>query len=611
MKKSLLCILLCFAMLAISACANSNVSFETDENINNTAVSITEDNVGVQSDKQERIIFTVIDEDTVRATINDPYILARATDLSQIQLKLFKDEATRDQYEGAFAFSLHFFQQEGEGITCNVYPQTCRIEEGDQPEYRFIVDEDILDSDGVPISGACIVEDTKLVFVVKCDGLADIVRQNQYYSTYVDYNEYTRGIIASVADLEYVTPDLSETTISEKVDMTFFDNVYSDYIVVEYDFDNYVSYGDYAWDHQPNPARQNIVETLWLAQSNNEINKSAVLVASIDEFGVANYYIAQVYDSHEELIADYMQEQAINVSLEYETDEEDESLLTEETFQRFLPEDKVDISGVSAYVINDNVIYWKFVPDFNEHYNVYAGYNIPGVKFEYGGYILDGVNEAVLDMLALLVTEDELSTNVIYNYLWCNLSSPTSYYQTSEATLVLTGESYRKTINNHENDDINQSILEEVQRIRNEQGGNNSSEVNELSSDELEEPGLMISMYDDVSADMLLMNVDSSILSSNGYYEVDAGDYTIRLQGSSLDSINCTIGQYVAGKYEILQECDCYRDTEAGTNHVRLNINLDGIEGAGWTSIDDFNFYVVICNERNSIEKEISINRWY
>ena len=253
--KSLSVILLCAFML-MAACGK-NEATEVQNNVGNASGAFDDaineikqdddlgNHIGAVPEKLGGVNFTILDSSTVKASINSPEILALAVDLSQVQIKLFPDEESRDRNEGAFAFKMDFHDQNNGRITCNVYPQTCRIEKGNGN--NLIYDEEIPHPNGGYVVGASNVEDTMITFVVKYSGLGDIVKNNPYYSVNVDYKEYTRGRIDNVLSPKKVVPDLSKTSLANAVDISYFTDVYPEYFVIEYDFDKYMSYSDHSF----------------------------------------------------------------------------------------------------------------------------------------------------------------------------------------------------------------------------------------------------------------------------------------------------------------------------------------------------------------------------
>ena len=172
-------------LLVLSVCGNnSGINVKSQDTVEENVKDRISDNSDASSNAGDAenvqlggVSFEIIDSDTLKALINDPYILARATDMMQIQLKLFPDEAARDRFEGSFAFKMAFYG-EGEHRDCNVYPQTCRWES--DGEGSRIIDEEIIDSNGAQTVGGGIADDTKIWLMQRLRRYISLHKPNSY-----------------------------------------------------------------------------------------------------------------------------------------------------------------------------------------------------------------------------------------------------------------------------------------------------------------------------------------------------------------------------------------------------------------------------------------------
>ena len=626
--RRLCAITLCISLvLGLAACGKSGGT-EEDNNVGSVSGAFGDaineirqddelgDHIGAAPEKLGGINFTILDSSTVKANINSPEILALATDMSEVQIKLFPDEEAREHFEGAFAFKMKFHEQDSGVITCNVYPQTCRVEQ--ENGSNVIYDEDIPDTDGAPVVGATIIEDTMITFFVNYSGLSDIVKDNPYYSVNVDYEEYSRGRIDGVSEHVKVVPDLSQTTLSDDVDISFFDDVYPDYFVIESDYDDYISYDDYDWFRAANPARSFAIELLWGAKNNKEISKKSVMVGSIDEFGTANYYIAQVYNSHEDMIADYMQDDCVNLSLEFDTDDEDDSIITDKLLiRRYLPQDQEDEYGYETYLVDDHAIYWKYVPKFKEHYATFRDDNIKRVWFDKGGFMFGG--EVVLEAeIAELLNSGNIDKDIKYHYHWVDVAGIYTNW-TGESTVHLRGNYHESNAGDTMSVGNNEKILKEKQRIRKQLDDIAQAEKGAiLNADRDIDPQAQCYIYDADSADLMLTKLDMDMLTSGGMYEIDCGDITLRITAETEDDPKCVIGRYNGDSFEEIGAAQSYRDLNSGTlNCIHLNVYLGDIYDVTWPQLagSSFSFYEAPGTSggksaRKLINNAISIERY-
>ena len=561
--------------------------------------------------------FTVLDSSTVKASINDPRILAYAIDMTEIKLMLFPDEASIESKNAAIIFKIQFNEIDGQ-MHCNVYLQSCRTEQ-EAENTQTIYEEDILGLDGAPLCGAATVTDYMLSFVVQNDDLGSIIENNPYYATYIDYKEYTRGKIKNAGPQEMLTPDLSATSLADAVDISRFAGVRPNYVVIEEDFAPYKSYSGHKFVDSINEYRHNAVELLWVPTSNSDISKKAVLVASVDEFGIAGYDMAVVYDSHKDLIRDYMADEAINFSLEFGIDEPNADLITDDLLERCIPQDSSDMFGSWEYSVDDNVLYWHYVPDFNAHYKSDEDFNVPFIQFEYAG--IDGgpsdLNTKLGEIVNEVVSKGEAEGRIDYSYYWDDMSQSAVNSSQSKSSVTYKGY-YHKAEGEEESaasltEADNESIKEETLRIRNEiLTVKDAEDEAKKNAPQTIDPEAECYMYDDDSADYMLRNLDTDMLASGGAYEIEFDGYVIRLTAASMDAPTCEIGKYNGDSFEKISDTPCYRNIDVGPNAITVNANISAIEGVGWKQVKNIDLYELKDGKtRSRIDKEININRWY
>lgn len=361
--------------------------------------------------------FMLIDDNTVKASINDPYMVQKAADLSQIQMKLFPDDMAREQHRGAFAFKMEFHGQGADGIACDVYPQICRIEELDDNN-TATYEEEIPGPNGAPLVGPGAVDDKSINFVVEYRGIGDIIRNNPVYASYMDYEEFTNGE-TGLLGFETVKPDLSKTSVADAVDLSKFTDVYPEYIVIEEDFDKYMSYSKHGFVHGVGRYEGQI---LWAPRGNSEITKKAVLVGSVDEFGMANYHMAVVYDSHADLMRDYVGDGEVNLTLDYGMNNIETAEIRDDMLTGFLPEDGRDMWGTWNYEVDDNVLYWHYVPNFETHYRSEDAFSVPRICFENAGFGNSELNEELEEIIREVIDKGETEGEYTSNYYYDDMS---------------------------------------------------------------------------------------------------------------------------------------------------------------------------------------------
>lgn len=571
------------------------------------------------------IRFTIMDSNTLKASINLPIILAYATDdlPVHLQLKLYADDSERKMKNGSVAFLLQFFENDGD-VTCNVYPQTCRVETDEQTSYGSIIDENIVDSEGAPIAGVSSVSEAELIFYVSANGLADMVKDCTVYQVNVDYKEVAHGEISEIGTPDYVTPDLSATSIGDKVDISYFDKLLPDYFVIEQKFDKYISYDDHGCASLKDDFAPNGRDIIWCGRKNKkDMTKTSLLLGSIDEFGVANYYVVQVYDSYQNLMTDYIAAGIISLTYEFGKLEPDNDLVNNAMLEeRFLPKDGSDYQGSWSYKQVDNVIYWTFTSDFREHYVYSDGLFVPDVKFNYGGSTGNAAGLLELndldDSIRTLLEDGSIEATNEYTYYWDDRSYGVGAPNEATGTYSLTGI-YHKGVDNekdngneeesdHEGDE---AIIAEALRIREEIIKEKAAETEAIKNAPTQiDPSLNVTIYDDVSTDMLLYKIDENVL-INGGYEIDFDQYTLHISGNSLENPKCTIGKINEGEYESLYDINCNQELYVAPNYIRLNVFLDDSLGVSWKQIDSFELYAVDKNgTRTKIDKEINIERY-
>lgn len=598
--------ILAFVMVAflfvLSACGksepiNADSGKKTEENVNDQTSDNSDDrddpnnsvNVGNVENKQlGGVSFEIIDSDTVKALINDPYILARATDMMQIQLKLFPDEASKERHEGSFAFKMDFYG-EGEPRDCNAYPQTCRIES--DGESNRIIDEEIIGPNGASVVGSGIADDTKISFVVHCEGIADIISSNSYYATYIAYEEYTRGKLSNPVLPTYVKPDLSQTSLQGRVDESFFSEVLFDYFVIEQDFGNYMSYSNHAFF--PGVGRKYEGQIIWAPSGNSEISKKGLIIGSVDDFGVANYYVAMVYDSHRDLMRDYVENGEVNMTLEYGMEDIDTAEIKDEMLMRFLPESGSDYYGTWEYKLSDNVLYWHYTPGYEEHYRSEDGFFIPDFSFDYAGHIIDGLHDT--EAIKTVLDQGSVKDTYEYRYYWDDMSNDYSNNTEGTATVTYTGNLYK----NKDDSDISASaktedeaIREETLRIRDEYDQKAEKERQEkMNAPQTVDPSATCYIYDNDSTDFVLSGLDMNLLTDGGAYEIDFSGYTLRVTAAVQDDPESVLGKYNGEAFEFIEEMSCYINLESAPNCITVNANLRNIDNLTWDIVDGFTFY--------------------
>lgn len=552
--------------------------------------------IGAAAEKLGGVSFTILDSSTVKAHINSPEILALAVDLSQVQLKLYPDEETRDRNEGAFAFKMDFHEPNKGEITCNVYPQTCRIDQDNG--YNTIYDEEIQHPNGGYVTGAAVVEDTMITFVVNHSGLGDIVKNNPYYSVIVDYKEYSRGRIDNVSERVRVVPDLSQTSFAGTADLNYFADVYPEYFVLEFDFDKYMSYSNHAFMQGVGRYEGQI---FWAANGNSELTKKALLIGSLDEFGVANYYMAMVYDSHADLMRDYVADGEVNLTAGYGITDIGRAEIKDEMLMGFLPEGSYDMYGSWSYSLAENVLYWHFSSDFDQHYKLSEGFDIPNIKFEYGGFVSGGKLESgIMTAIDEVIDKGSTEGKFDYDYYWDDRSQTAANDTPGTGTVRYKGYRLKdKDASTAEADAAietdNDKILKEKQKIRKQLDDIAQAETDAiLGSDREIDPQVQCYVYDADSADFMLSKLDMEMLTSGGMYEIDCGEYTIRVTAKTEDDPKCVLGRYDGDKFEEVVKEQAYRDLNSGTpNFIHLNVYLGDIEGVTWQQLADsgFSFY--------------------
>lgn len=425
-----------------------------------------------------------------------------------------------------------------------------------------------------------------------------------------------------------MTPDLSATSIGDKVDISYFDKLLPDYFVIEQKFDKYISYDDHGCASLKDDFAPNGRDIIWCGRKNKkDMTKTSLLLGSIDEFGVANYYVVQVYDSYQNLMTDYIAAGIISLTYEFGKLEPDNDLVNNAMLEeRFLPKDDSGFEGNWSYKHDNNIMYWTFTSDFREHYVYSDGLFVPDVKFNYGGSI---GNEAGLlelndldDSIRTLLEDGSIEATNEYTYYWDDRSYGVGAANEATGTYSLTGI-YHKGVDNekdngneeesdHEGDE---AIIAEALRIREEIIKEKAAETEETEAIKNAptqiDPSLNVTVYDDVSTDMLLYKIDENVL-INGGYEIDFDQYTLHISGNSLENPKCTIGKINEGEYESLYDINCNQELYVAPNYIRLNVFLDDSLGVSWKQIDSFELYAVDKNgTRTKIDKEINIERYY
>ena len=620
-RKELAFVIVAF-LFVLSACGNNsginansqdtaeeNVKDQTSDNSGDTDSSGASANAGGdENTKLGGVSFEIIDSNTVKALINDPYILARATDMMQIQLKLFPDEASIERHEGSFAFKMDFYG-EGEPRDCNAFPQTCRIES--DGESNRIIDEDIIGPNGAPVVGGGIADDTKISFVVHCEGIADIISSNPYYATYIDYEEYTRGKMSNPVLPTYVKPDLSQTSLQGQVDESFFSEVFFDYFVIEQDFGKYMSYSNHAFF--PGVGRKYEGQIIWAPSGNSEISKKGLIIGSIDDFGVANYYVAMVYDSHRDLMRDYVENGEVNMTLEYGMEDIETAEIKDEMLMRFLPESGSDYYGTWEYKLSDNVLYWHYTPGYEEHYRSEDGFFIPDFSFDYSGHIIDGLHDT--EAIKTVLDQGSVKDTYEYRYYWDDMSYDYSNNTEGTATVSYTGNLYKNKDDSETSASAkteDEAIREETLRIRNEYDQQAEKERQEkMNAPQTVDPSATCYIYDNDSTDFVLSGLDMNLLTDGGAYEIDFSGYTLRVTAAVQDDPESVLGKYNGEAFEFIEEMSCYINLESAPNCITVNANLRNIDNLTWDIVDGFTFYE--CDNkgaRRKIEKEVSISDW-
>lgn len=618
----ILALVMTAGFLMLSACGkndpiNADSGKKTEENVNDQISDNSDDldnsnnsvNVGDAENKQlGGVSFEIIDSATVKALINDPYILARATDMVQIQLKLFPDEASIERHEGSFAFEMHFYG-EGEPRNCNVYPQTCRIEPNG--EGNLIIDEEIIGPNGAPVVGSGIADDTKISFVVNCNGIADIISLNPYYATYIDYQEYTRGKLGDPVLPVYVKPDLSRTSLKDRVDESFFSEVLFDYFVIEQDFGNYMSYSNHAFF--PGVGRKYEGQIIWAPSGNSEISKKGLIIGSVDDFGVANYFVAMVYDSHRDLMRDYVENGEVNMTLEYGMEDIETAEIKDEMLMRFLPESGSDYYGTWEYKLSDNVLYWHYTPGYEEHYRSEDGFFIPDFSFDYAGHIIDGLNDT--EAIKTVLDKGSVKDTYEYRYYWDDMSYDYSNNTEGTATVSYIGNLYKSKDDSETSASAkteDEAIREETLRIRNEYDQKAEKERQEkMNAPQTVDPSATCYIYDNESTDFVLFGLDMNLLINGGAYEIDFSGYTIRVTSAVQDAPESVLGKYNGNEFESIETMSCYLNLESAANCITVNAYLGNVDDLTWDSAGEFTFYE--CDNtgaRRKIEKEVSITDW-
>ena len=628
-------ILLLLAAICVG-CGKSEKTKNSDfsnavEKLNTEDVQKVQETQDVQEGQKEGtdalanagIRFTIMDSNTLKASINLPIILAYATDdlPVHLQLKLYADDSERKMKNGSVAFLLQFFENDGD-VTCNVYPQTCRVETDEQTGYGSIIDENIVDSEGAPIAGVSSVSESELIFYVGASGLADMVKDCTVYQVNVDYKEVAHGEISEIGTPDYVTPDLSATSIGDKVDISYFDKLLPDYFVIEQKFDKYISYDDHGWTSILDDFSPIGKDIIWCGRKNKkDMTKTSLLLGSIDEFGVANYYVVQVYDSYQNLMTDYIASGNIDITYEFGKLEPDDELIDNAMLEeRFLPKDGSGFEGSWSYKQVDNVIYWTFTSDFHEHYYYDDGLYVPHVHFDYGGNAgaPNDIGDDLSNSIRMLLEEGSLEATNEYTYYWDDRSYGVGAANEATGTYSLTGIYHKGVDNDKDNGNEEESdhegdeaIIAEALRIREEIIKEKAAETEAIKNAPTQiDPSLNVTIYDDVSTDMLLYKIDENVL-INGGYEIDFDQYTLHISGNSLENPKCTIGKINEGEYESLYDINCNQELYVAPNYIRLNVFLDDSLGVSWKQIDSFELYAVDKNgTRTKIDKEINIERY-
>ncbi len=620
--RKVLALVMTAAFLVLSACGksepiNADSGKKTEENVNDQISDNSDDrddsnnsvNVGDAENKQlGGVSFEIIDSATVKALINDPYILARATDMVQIQLKLFPDEASIERHEGSFAFKLDFYG-EGEPRDCNAYPQTCRIES--DGESNRIIDEEIIGPNGAPVVGGGIADDTKISFVVHCEGIADIISSNPYYATYIDYEEYTRGKLSNPVLPTYVKPDLSQTSLQGRVDESFFSEVLFDYFVIEQDFGNYMSYSNHAFF--PGVGRKYEGQIIWAPSGNSEISKKGLIIGCVNEYGVTDYYMAMVYDSHRDLMRDYVENGEVNMTLEYGMEDIDTAEIKDEMLMRFLPESGSDYYGTWEYKVSDNVLYGHYTPRYDVLYRSEDGFFIPDFSFDYAGFIIDGLHDT--EAIKTVLDQSSVKATYEYRYYWDDMSDDYSNNTEGTATVSYTGNLYKNKDDSETSASAkteDEAIREETLRIRNEYDQKAEKERQEkMNAPQTVDPSATCYIYDNDSTDFVLSGLDMNLLTDGGAYEMDFSGYTLRVTAAVQDDPESVLGKYNGEAFEFIEEMSCYINLESAPNCITVNANLRNIDNLTWDIVDGFTFYE--CDNkgaRRKIEKEVSISDW-
>lgn len=624
-------IIMCLALLIqLAACGKSdapeaqNIGGDTSSAFGEAINEIRQDDdlgnhISAAPEKLGGVSFTILDSSTVKAHINSPEILALAVDLSQIQIKLYPDEEAREQFEGAFAFKMDFHEPSKGEVTCNVYPQTCRIEQDNG--YNTIYDEEIPLPNGGYVTGAAVVEDTMITFVVNHSGLGDIVKTNPYYSVIVDYKEYSRGRIDKVVSPPKVVPDLSQTSLAGAVDLNYFADIYPEYFVMELDFDKYMSYSDHAFMQGVGRYEGQI---FWAANGNSELTKKALLIGSLDEFGVANYYMAMVYDSHADLMRDYVADGEVNLTAGYGVSDISNAEVKDEMLMGFLPEGSYDMNGSWSYSMAENVLYWHFSSDFDHHYKLAEGFDVPNIRFEYGGFVSGGLDSGIMTAINEVIDKGSTEGKFDYDYFWDDRSQTAANDTPGTGTVRYKGYRLKdKDASTAEADAAietdNDKILKEKQKIRKQLDDIAQAKTDAiLGSDREIDPQAQCYIYDADSADFMLAKLDMEMLTSGGMYEIDCGDYSIRVTAKTEDDPKCVLGRYNGDKFEEVAKEQAYRDLNSGMpNFIHLNVYLGDIDGVTWQQLagGSFPFYEAESTDtgktmRVEITDSVSVERY-
>ncbi|MBO4844990.1 MAG: hypothetical protein J5525_01655 [Lachnospiraceae bacterium] len=585
-------------ILSFSACAKDVNSGETVES-NGVSSAFMEAKDEIKQDEDlgnhirptddiaSGIYMTVINPATVRVTINDPYILAMATDRSQIQLKLYPDEEAQRTNSGAIAFKISFYDDSEKGMICSVYPQKCKIEQNDQGT-MLTVDEEILDAQGAPLVTSGFVKDTSIVFAVRLSNVEKLVNDNRYYSAYVDYEVYTKGQLADVSRLKYIKPDFSNTDLDGKVDLSIFDEVYPSHFVIELDYDEYISYADHGWFWLVDDLSPIGKDLMWGPRKNKNITKKGLIIGSMDEYGLVNCYIVHIYDSHDDLLADYMLDENVNMTSEFGKTKEDERILTDTLFDRFYPDDYSNTYGSWKYTIFDNIICYKFITATDDHYSVFNDTQVPSIYCEVGGYITDGFD--IDEYIETVLRDGSIQKKVDYEYYWDDVTNEMAGYQTAFSSIEVSGIYNSVEEATASSDD--EKIKGKKDSIRAELDENKRKETEEkMNAKQTIDPKAFCTIYDNDSADILLNDIDLDALAKGDMYELDFNSYTIRLIMKG-DEPACYIGRYKDDSFDSLSETPCYRNLDAGPNHITINASLYQIEEIGWEQVSTIEFYL-------------------